>query len=122
MATLADILQQKWPGAHWKIDGDDFRTLAWYSKDVPKPTEADIRAFAAEVDAAVADKVARETAERKFLADNPDAVLKLAEVTFKGFEAVYRVLSGAQRTALQADTDFQALVAARARLAQIRGG
>lgn len=122
MATIAQILPRKWPGETWTIDNDTYAKLQWFSKTTPKPTEAEIRAFSAEVDAAIAAENAKITAQDKFLRDNPDAVLKLAELTFDGFASLYAVLSGAQKTALQGDQNFQALVAARTRLTQLRSG
>lgn len=56
MATLADILTIKYPGSGdgriaWKMDAaDDYAKLTWLGTD-PKPSEATLRALAAEVDA-----------------------------------------------------------------------
>lgn len=49
MASLANILERKWRGAHWSLSGDDFETLVWMDPTV-KPSEADIRKFSGEVD------------------------------------------------------------------------
>lgn len=50
MATIAQILVKKWPGALWAINGDDYNQLTWYPGNVvAKPSESEIRAFDAEV-------------------------------------------------------------------------
>jgi hypothetical protein len=39
-----DALQSLCPTAEWAWVGEDYAGLAWYSSDVPKPTEAEIDA------------------------------------------------------------------------------
>lgn len=61
MATLADILARKWPGARWSLRGDDYATLRW-AEVTPRPSEQDLRGHAAEVDALLAEEAkARQT-------------------------------------------------------------
>jgi hypothetical protein len=61
MATLADILSKKWPGASWSLYGDDYNKLTWYPENtLPKPTEAEIRAFDTEVSLELRWDVVRE--------------------------------------------------------------
>lgn len=49
MADLAEILSKKYLHAEWTITGDNYNSLVWYSSSIPKPTEAELRAFDAEV-------------------------------------------------------------------------
>ncbi len=49
MATIAQILAVKWPNAKWSIAEDDYSTLRWESRNIPKPNEAEIRAFSDEI-------------------------------------------------------------------------
>jgi hypothetical protein len=49
MATIAEILACKWPGASWRISEDDYGTLVWLSAG-DAPAEATIRALSDEVD------------------------------------------------------------------------
>lgn len=50
MAKLAEILTKKYQQCAWTITGDDYNSLVWYPENtIPKPTEAELRAFDAEV-------------------------------------------------------------------------
>ena len=50
MANLAEILTKKYINAEWSITGDSYTSLVWYpGNTLPKPTEAELRAFDAEV-------------------------------------------------------------------------
>lgn len=56
MASIADILQRKWYGAHWSVEDDDYTTLQWLDENglpskEPPPSEKEIRDFSEEVDA-----------------------------------------------------------------------
>lgn len=42
------ILSDKYPGAEWTLNGDDYAGLTWLS-DSPKPTEAELEALWPEV-------------------------------------------------------------------------
>lgn len=129
MATLADILTVKYPGTGdgriaWRMDGaDDYAKLTWLGTD-PKPSEATLRAFAAEVDADIAAKRAAEAALLRFVVANPDAVLRGFEIVSNCIAAIYNVLSASQKTAIGAApgnpvAQFQAL---QAHLAAMRNG
>lgn len=75
MATLADILARRWPGARWSLQGDDYASLRWADDNLaPKPTEADLRQYAAEVDALMALEHAERKTLSEFLAE-PGALL-----------------------------------------------
>lgn len=50
MPTIAQILSVKWPDAKWSINEDDYSTLRWQSRDIPKPNESEIRAHSIEID------------------------------------------------------------------------
>lgn len=61
MATIADILTKKWPGSSWSIFADDYNTLNWTEQNtIPKPTEAEIRAYDVEVSLELRWDVVRE--------------------------------------------------------------
>jgi hypothetical protein len=50
MANLAQILTKKYLGWEWTVSEDDYNSLIWYpGNTLPKPTEAELRAFDAEV-------------------------------------------------------------------------
>jgi hypothetical protein len=50
MATLAEILGKKYPNTIWTVRADEYSSLIWYPENtIPKPTEAELRAFDAEV-------------------------------------------------------------------------
>lgn len=110
MATLSEILPRKWPGAEWTLTEDNYTTLVWISAS-PKPTEAEIRAFSAEVDALVA---AERTAERhRSLLDRADAVLLAFEVLAAAIDDLQTRLVVTGQVANRIDT-------LRTRLADIR--
>lgn len=50
-AMIADILTKKFPNTYWTVTERDYNSLIWYPENtVPKPTEADIFQYDAEVD------------------------------------------------------------------------
>jgi hypothetical protein len=52
------------PGAEFSIDGDDLKTLIWHTEGVTAPTEAEITAELARLEAAeIADAQAKEDAK-----------------------------------------------------------
>ena len=59
MASLFTTLSYKWSGSGdtWRLplNSDDYALLQWEGPN-PKPTEAEIRAFSAEVDAVIAQR------------------------------------------------------------------
>ncbi|MGE0256816.1 MAG: hypothetical protein AB7N54_19485 [Alphaproteobacteria bacterium] len=75
MATLADILARKWPGARWSLRGDDYASLRW-AEDAPCPSEQDIRRHAAEVDADMAEDARAKQAQAELLGE-PGALLRI---------------------------------------------
>jgi hypothetical protein len=59
-----DALRSLCPTAEWAWVGEDYAGLAWYSSDVPKPTEAEIDAERARLHAVwEAQDYARKRAE-----------------------------------------------------------
>lgn len=68
MANLADILTKKYINALWTVSGDDYNSLIWFPENtLPKPTEAELRAFDAEVSLELRWDVVRNK-RNKFLA------------------------------------------------------
>jgi len=50
MANLAEILTKKYINSEWTVNADDYNSLIWYpTNTLPKPTEAELRTFDAEV-------------------------------------------------------------------------
>ena len=111
MATISDILPIKWPGQEWRIDGDDYKTLEWFG-DVPKPTEAAIRAYAGEVDATLAQRAALVAAEERLLQAGPAQFLMFVQTSVAGFTAIYNNLDAATKAKLDADEMWKKVVAA----------
>ena len=54
MATLAQVLQHRYPGTQWVITGDDYDTLRW-DDSTPKPTFDDLDALRTQVDVDIAN-------------------------------------------------------------------
>jgi hypothetical protein len=69
MATLADILARRWPGARWQVHGDDHATLLWLSAGSP-PAEAEIRAWSAAIDEEIAWEAVRAERNRRLAASD----------------------------------------------------
>ena len=79
MATIAEILHYKWPGAEWAIDEDDYTTLLWLSTDIPKPTFAEIRQHNGEVQQLIAvDRKAER--QRDKLLERPESMVEIVDV------------------------------------------
>ena len=111
MATISEILPIKWPGQGWTITEDDYATLEWFG-DAPKPTEAAIRAFSAEVDAILAQKNLLVAAEERLLQAGPAQFLIFVQTSVAGFTAIYNNLDAATKAKLDADPMWQKVVAA----------
>ncbi len=111
MATISDILGIKWPDPGWTIDGDDYAALKWYRGD-PKPTEAEIRAYSAEVDAILAQKNLLVAAEERLLQAGPAQFLMFVQTCIEGFTSVYESASAEMRASLDANPRWQKVVAA----------
>jgi hypothetical protein len=77
MASLSEILPRRWPGAEWSLSADDYATLNWLSA-TPKPGEAEIRAFSAEVDAEIQAEADLE--RKRTLLDRADSLLQALEI------------------------------------------
>lgn len=92
MANLADILTKKYINALWTVSADDYNSLIWYPENtLPKPTEAELRAFDAEVSLELRWDVVRNKRNKLLamcdwtqLADCPlDAGQKAAWTTYR---------------------------------------
>lgn len=87
MAGISEILSKKWRGAQWSLRGDDYSTLTWESVNkLPKPTEAEIRAFSTEVDAILIDESDRSYQQRVFI--ELDGFLTCMETLMKALDEV----------------------------------
>lgn len=120
--TLAEILSYKLPDGRWRIDGDDYATLVWEAGNtIPKPTEAEIRAFSSEVTGLMAQERRKRAALDILIAD-PDAVFSGFEITLAAIIAIYNVLSNGQKTTINTNAPgvVQAVQNMDARLKQIR--
>src|SRR5215207_2176781 len=71
MATLTEILQYKYAGAQWSIQGQDYDTLVWYpANTLAKPTLSEMQGFSAEVDGLIAQALRQDRQrDRLFAAD-----------------------------------------------------
>lgn len=121
MATIAQILPRRWPGAIWSIQGDDYSTLAWnVASPQVKPTEAEVRAESASVDTEIAAEQRLERQQDALQSDSRDAYLKAIErLTF----AVNDIQDKLKANALSAPLDATATAqidALQTRLQQIR--
>lgn len=112
MATIAEILSRRWPGAQWTITGDDYASLQWLPENtVAKPSKEEILAYAAAVDAEI-------EAERKARA-RVDAIMQDADRLFLALEILARAVDELQ--ALQPlATRTAAVDALVAKLTEIR--
>lgn len=99
MATLAEILARKWPGAQWTIHGDDYARLEWLSGNaVPKPREEEIRAKAAEVDAEI-EAERRAVMRREAILGDADRLFLALEVLARAVDELQALQPLATRTA-----------------------
>lgn len=86
MATLAQILTRRWPGQSWTLTADNYATLEWEAGNSrPKPSESELRALSAEVDAEIANINFRSDQQSQLL-DDPDMILR-------GFELLARQIN-----------------------------
>lgn len=94
MASLAQILGYKWYGNSWAFgfgEADSYADLQWGGPG-PKPTEAEIRAFSAEVDARILSDRAIEFQQGWLEVENADYLLL-------GFETIIEALGELKRVA-----------------------
>ena len=62
---IASILQNKFPGKIWTLDGEDYEGLTWLD-DSPKPTKEELEAINTE--SSIAQQTVRESALAKLAA------------------------------------------------------
>ncbi|MEW5709842.1 MAG: hypothetical protein AB1830_13205 [Pseudomonadota bacterium] len=112
MATIAEILSRRWPGAQWVITGDDYATLQWLPGNaVAKPSEAEIRSHSAAVDAEM--EVGRRARARvEAVMQDADRLFLALEILALAVDELQKLQPLATRTA-----PVDALVA---KLAEIR--
>lgn len=84
MATIAQILAVKWPNAKWSMAEDDYSTLRWESRNIPKPSEAEIRAFS--------DEITGDLQKGKKAKDREEKVLKRAGDLLEAIEVIATTL------------------------------
>lgn len=98
MATLADILTVKYPGSGdgriaWRMDGaDDYAKLTWLGTD-PKPSEATLRALAAEVDAGAYQR-RLEDMQAAMTAGNGILLMKAVDACIDCLQDMKKALNG----------------------------
>lgn len=110
MANIPEILSRKWRGAAWRMDAvelDSYATLFWLDAQ-PKPTEAEIRAFSAEVDAEILSERRQATAQKAILYDKDGALLKAIETLCN---AVFEIGGKIKTSALDAPLNPDVIVA-----------
>lgn len=109
MATIAQILSVKWPDAKWSIKEDDYSTLRWHSRDIPKPDESQIRAFSAEIDSAVETGKKTKQREDKII-KNPGDILDAIEILSSAIVQLVDSIDPAVLTKPVDFTDFKKFV------------
>lgn len=108
MASIADILNVKWPGALYVLRGDDYKSLEWFSKGVPFPREDEIRVFSDEVDQILATRKKLRAQQDELLMSSPDALLIMVQalaVSVKEMQAQIRELKPDAAFAKSAEVD-----------------
>jgi hypothetical protein len=63
--NIAQILTRKYPGTLWALIGDDYSGLEWLDES-PKPTEAELEAWAEEVHYEVAVEAVEKKRQAQF--------------------------------------------------------
>lgn len=82
MATLVQILGYKFRGSQWTMhntEADSYANLTW-TDPTPKPTEAELRAFSAEVDGLFAADERLRRQRKAFESADIDAILRALEI------------------------------------------
>lgn len=51
MADITHAISSLYPTACWQIVGEDYSTLEWYSTNIPKPTQEEVEAEVARLQA-----------------------------------------------------------------------
>lgn len=112
MATIAEILARRWPGAQWTITNDDYASLQWLpGNTAAKPSKEEILAKAAEVDAEI-DTERKARARVDALMQDTDRLFLALEILARAVDELQALQPLATRTAA-----VDALVA---KLAEIR--
>jgi hypothetical protein len=60
MITIPDALQSLCPGAEWVLRGEEYAGLEWLDTKQAQPTEAEVTAEVARLQAALPNKIAKE--------------------------------------------------------------
>ena len=84
MAKLADAINLYNPNAQWTIDGDDYGTLDWQSKDISKPTKKQLEDLLPLVATAKAQAEAQKIAAKA----QAEAKLEALGLTSDDFKAL----------------------------------
>lgn len=119
MATLVQILAYKFPTAEWRMENtpaDSYANLTWISA-TPMPTEAELRAFSAEVDTLVAADERLRRQRKAFEANEIDAILRALEILALSQKQVITKLRPQSLTEAITTTALDALIT---RINQIR--
>ena len=95
MKYIAEAIAALKPGAHWTLNGEDYSGLTWLDETQIMPTEDEINAKVAELEAAEPARQVREIRDR-LLAEsdwtqNRDVVL-LNDITWKRYRQDLRDL------------------------------
>lgn len=99
MASLAEILSRRWPGAQWTITGDDYATLQWLPENtVARPSEKEIRSLSAEVDAEIEAK-RKARARIDSLMQDADRLFLALEILARAVDELQSLQPMATRTA-----------------------
>ena len=67
---IAKILSQRYPGAEWTLNGDNYSGLTWLSEDIAQPSLADLEAVWAEVQFEVAYEAVQKQRQAKYQAES----------------------------------------------------
>lgn len=95
MITIPDALQSLTPGAEWVLRGNEYSGLEWLDKVQPKPTEDEVNAEIARLEAQAPLDACKAEAKRR-LADTdwsvlPDVVVK-NKLAFETYRSEIREL------------------------------
>ena len=108
MIRISDALLILRPGAEWNISGNLYSKLEWLDKNQTKPTEEEVSAKIAELEAAEPARLVREIRDR-LLAEsdwtqNRDVVL-LNDITWKRYRQDLRDLPASASFTPKLDSD-----------------
>ena len=105
---IASALSELKPNAEWTLRGDTYADLEWLDKNQTKPTEEEVNAKIAELEAAEPARLVREIRDR-LLAEsdwtqNRDVVL-LNDITWKRYRQDLRDLPASASFTPKLDSD-----------------